>query len=193
VRRRLRGVHRILGALRKTRLRVLVDPVRDRRGPGRLDVEAREDPLELFLRVLVDGAILCIDQVVEVEAPLHVDEPALDRSDLVDGQHRQRLCPCLAQVIDLRFARVLAQDVGSPRFGAKRNLVCLVRRDQHRRAALIEEAFERDVAREHHRECEDDHRRDQRDAALTCAGAASNAHPATSISRLIWPQSSRSA
>ena len=82
------------------------------------------------------------------------------------GSGGSDLRPGLAEVVRLRILGVLAQDVGGPRLGAERDLEALVEREQVGAATLVDHAAERHVDREDRRERDDQHGRDQRDAAL---------------------------
>ena len=106
-----------------------------------------EDPLELLDGVVV-GRAVGEHQAVQVEAPLHVLEPALDRAAVVERQRRQGFRPSFAEVVGLGLLLIAAQEVGRPGFGAERDLVGLVEREQVGAAALIEEAAKNTFDRE---------------------------------------------
>ena len=137
-----------------------------------------------------------MNEVVEVEAALQVLEAALDGAAVIERQRRQRPGPGFAQVIGLRILQVLAQEIRRPGLAAERDLVALVDGEQRAGAALVEKPLEADVDREDRGECDHQHGRDECHAALAAAAVpapSSAAHPATSTTRRISPQSSRSS
>ena len=119
-----------------------------------------------------DGAV-GEEEVVQVEAALHVLQPARDRtppSTGSGGSGRAQVSPRWS-VCDLLL--VLPQEVRSPGFGAERDLERLVAARKalglRRWSSMPRNA---DVDREHRRERDHEHSRDQRDAALARARAS---------------------
>src|SRR5688572_1211881 len=177
-RRILRHVRAVLGAF-GFRHRVVVDPVRHQARPAWLRPDEHEQAPEAIDTGFV-GLEFFIDEVVEIEASLHVLERTAHLA-AVDRQRRQRLRPGFTEVIcSTRLVLVIVlQGLDCPGLGAERDVPALVERHEPGRAAQVHRRARADPDREDRRDRDDDDGRDEGDAALP--------HPDTSTMRRISP------
>ena len=110
-------------------------------------------------------------QIVEIEATLHVLELALDFA-IVERDRRNRRGPGFGEIVDLVLLRLAAlfgvhgKNVRRPGLGTERDFKTLIERERRRTATLIQVRIEGNVDGENGRERHDEHRSNQRHAAL---------------------------